>query len=255
MAALASTYVVANTPRGKVLAPFDTFSEDALSKLPEGKIVLANVSTPRNVKQHRLFFAVLKIVVENNETWGDVSSLKDAILVALKYVDAGTTLKGQMFFVPKSISFGSMTQEDFDTFFQKAMALITGEIIPGMDEQSLMEEVEDMLADKRFVGWEEYKTPTHEMAPTLRNLPDRIDLTIADATTIDGVNSCWSQFKSEYSSIPEQCKAVVRVIIGLHRKRTEDGDVELCATEVARRIEEYRQAFDGGQGAYQREAS
>ena len=198
---------------------------------------------------------MLRIVVDNNEAWGDVGSLKDAILVALKFVDAGRTLKGQMFFVPKSISFGSMTQEDFDVFFKKAMNLITGEIIPGMDEQALMEEVEDMLADKRFVGWEDYKAPALEIAPTLRNLPDRIDVTIADATTVEGVNSCWSQFKFEYSNIPERCKEAVRVIIGLHRKRTEDGDVELCAIEVARHIEQYRQVFDGGQGAYRQEES
>lgn len=128
------------------LAPADEQAENELRRLPLGKLVQIELKAARNPRQHRLCFMLLKVMVEHGEF-----PSTDAALVALKlatglvdYVKIdrdGTTA-----IVPKSISYASMPQNEFDAWFDSAIQVIVTKWLPGMTEETLRKELEDMLA-------------------------------------------------------------------------------------------------------------
>ena len=112
----------------------------------------------RNLGFHRKYFSMLQLVLENipeDAEWksiasdGTVQSLKiqsvDALLWHLKFQTGRFTQKltlgGKIILEPDSISFDSMSQEDFESFYSDSIDAVLKYIIPGTDRKGLEEEI------------------------------------------------------------------------------------------------------------------
>ncbi len=69
--------------QGLFLAPSSRDARDIMSKLREGDRVFMQVWKPRNMAQHRKYFAVLNNVVEATGKWTSTEHLRKDILIAL----------------------------------------------------------------------------------------------------------------------------------------------------------------------------
>ena len=131
-----------------VLAPAEEAAEEALHALRMGAEVMVEFRAPRNVKQHKLFFALLNKVIEGGGWEGDVESLLVAVKVRLGYVSHIDCGAYGARIVPKSIAFGSMDQASFRSFFDRAAHLLLTQDM-GLSDEARAEIIDALEAPYR----------------------------------------------------------------------------------------------------------
>lgn len=125
------------------LVPADGEAEQMLRRVKIGQPVWVEIRAARNVKQHRYLFALLRIIVDH-----DVYPTTDAALLALKFatglVDSFKLKDGVVHMIPKSISFASMRQAEFQEWFDAAIKVVATKWLEVAPE-ALAREIEEML--------------------------------------------------------------------------------------------------------------
>ena len=128
--------------------PGNPETEDRMKGLPQGACVKVTVpasdSQARNLAQLNLYWAVLGKVVANQSHFQTADDLHWGLKIRLGLVDE-IHLQDGVHLKPKSIALGRMKQHDFDKFFREAMQFISTEVIPGLDSQALIDEINDMV--------------------------------------------------------------------------------------------------------------
>ncbi len=137
-----------------VLRPIDDEGQEIINHLPADAEFFATFRVPRNIRFHRLFFALLNKVVDSVD-W--LSNSEQALLYLKIATGAVSTMvhkdTGQIFYVPQSIDFAAMDETKFRRFFDRAVYVFTSKW--GVDNDLLLDEIDEMLADPR-----DYKRPT-----------------------------------------------------------------------------------------------
>lgn len=109
------------------LVPACKDAEEWLAKTKLRQGVLIDPRRPRNINHHRKLFALLNLAVDN---WpGDEPMTVEALLGAIK-ISAGhcvpvKTKTGEIWKIPKSIAFESMSQDEFEPFYDHAVLVIS----------------------------------------------------------------------------------------------------------------------------------
>ena len=126
------------------LAPADPKAEESIARVRHGEHVQADIRRPRNLRHHMLFFALLNLVYDNQEYFSRVDDLLDALKIAIGHTKV-IVLKNGTYQVPLSISFAAMDQTAFDAFFSRAVDFLITDVVPGMDQKALLDEVYSMV--------------------------------------------------------------------------------------------------------------
>ena len=110
-----------------------------LAKLEPGESFQLEYKRPRNIKNHRRLFAMLKIVSEYSDIYDNTDKALLAVKIAAGHCDfIPNPITGELQALPRSISFDIMDEESkFETFFSNAIQGILTHILPTMDEDSL----------------------------------------------------------------------------------------------------------------------
>lgn len=127
------------------LVPTDKDAAEWLGKTKDGQEVMMTGKRPRNPKHHRKLWKLLSIVSENMSVSVPPDHLLEIIKIRLGYVTMYSTKTGPIP-VTKSISFASMAQDEFDEFYNKAIALVCSDIIPGAVPEDLQREILEAIA-------------------------------------------------------------------------------------------------------------
>lgn len=139
--------------KGNSLHPCSQADEDALQGFAEGRDLSCSLSRPRSTKQHRFFWGLLQKVCHNHEVYKRPDQLLIWLKVRLGYVEEVRFHGDQTWWVAKSISFNSMGQDEFRMFFAAAIDCVVTEVIPGLNADDLIHEVEEMLGFKMEDIW------------------------------------------------------------------------------------------------------
>lgn len=127
------------------LAPEDSRAKEILAALPVGKKVLAWVHTARYPEHHRLAFAVLQKIAEA------IGSPVEVVLLWIKHetgrFDFVRLPDGRTEKAPHSIAFESMSQEDFQSFWNDALEVVKEKVLTKVDAKTF-NELRDMIAGK-----------------------------------------------------------------------------------------------------------
>jgi hypothetical protein len=131
------------------LVPMYDSDYEEKKKLKQGEKVLVTIKRPRNYENHKRFFALLRLVVQNlPEQMARAMSIysEEDLLNCIK-LDLGmfTTHwhEGRELLKVKSISFASMDESEFSNFFTETINLITNHYLLGMDKETLLEEIDN----------------------------------------------------------------------------------------------------------------
>lgn len=127
--------------RGLSLVPADIHAEDWLNAIPDGKEVLIDWRKPRHPENHRHFFAILRLACDHLENYPDTDSLLDALKIACSHVRPVMKANGDMIFLPRSINFASMGEEEFKRFKNRALYVLSQ--ILGFDATTLLPEIDE----------------------------------------------------------------------------------------------------------------
>ena len=128
------------------LRPDDTEAEEALRGIGPHEVVGVIIRRPRNIGHHRKFFALLKIVFENQELYRSEAKLLAAIKIATGHCVPIQLTTGQKAFIPSSISFAAMDQAAFERFWESVVVLVTTKIIPNLKREDLEAELMTMVS-------------------------------------------------------------------------------------------------------------
>lgn len=142
--------------KGAKLEVVDQMSAEDLASLPLDKDLLVTVRAPRNPRQHRLAWALANKLSQCCDFLPDAETAMDYLKIKARHVkivhNPGTN---HVFLVPKSIAFASVDQSAFNRLFNRMVWVVCNEIVPGLDEGQLRDEIEAMCAG----------TPQHQREP------------------------------------------------------------------------------------------
>ena len=128
------------------LYPVDESGEAVIRKFASGEVVSINVTRPRNVAFHRKFFAMLNIILQNQDAFKSIDDLLELTKLRTGHCHTVLTKAGEVK-ITDSISFAAMDQDAFNDFYQRACAWVCEEVIPGLSQQDLDAEVAAQLQD------------------------------------------------------------------------------------------------------------
>lgn len=126
------------------LHPYDDAGTEALSKINPDEIVKITYSRPRNLRFHCKFFAMLGIILANQEHYKTTDELLNVCKLRTGHVTVVQTPQGKERW-PASISFANMDETEFSAFYDRAVDWMLIEVIPGLARQHLDAEVEAEL--------------------------------------------------------------------------------------------------------------
>lgn len=127
------------TKRGFTLVPADRAARELHGSLKDGASFFVQLWLPRNMAQHRKYFAILNNVVEATGKWTSTEHLRRDILIALHRCDEEVNrLTGEVRQVPHSMAVSSMPRVEFERLYEDTIKLLTEAL--GCDPEMLMEE-------------------------------------------------------------------------------------------------------------------
>jgi hypothetical protein len=123
---------------GFSLVPRDFAGRSIIGQLKPGERVFVEVWKPRNMNQHRAYFAMLNNVVEASGRWPSREALEFDMALALKRGTFIEARDGTRHFRPDSRAVASMKRDDFERLHHDTVALLTQWL--GCDPSMLMEQ-------------------------------------------------------------------------------------------------------------------
>ena len=133
------------------LRPADEHAEEALKGIKAGEYLKVELTRPRNIKFHRLFFALLTVVHHNlpeelELKYPTVERLLWEIKLQTGQFDLGESLSGKPYYIPHSISFAKMDEDSFEKFFTEAIGICRKYFLSGVSERELLDSVDTELS-------------------------------------------------------------------------------------------------------------
>ena len=132
---------------GNVLKPADEGAEQYLSKVGFSREVVCNVRLPRNPMFHRKFFALLRLVFENQELYSDFDQFRNEVVMRAGYFEEHTHLTGKVSYVAKSLAYESMDEAEFEALYEQVIVVLLAHFMKGMERTQLEEAVLDYVTD------------------------------------------------------------------------------------------------------------
>ena len=109
------------------LVPDDPISEEAIRAIPPGEVVMIRWSRPRNVKFHRKFFALLKAGFELQDHFDNLEAFRFWLTIKAGFFDIVQAPDGKIMFIPKSISFAKMSEDEFEALYNHIIDILITE--------------------------------------------------------------------------------------------------------------------------------
>lgn len=126
------------------LRPIGDAANEVLRRIKLGDTVQCDVRKPRNLKHLAKYWVLLKLIADNMPGTVTPEMLHTVIKIRLGYVDLVRTKSGDVA-VPQSYSITSMSQADFEVAYEKVVGFICAEIIPTLNREALISEVNSLL--------------------------------------------------------------------------------------------------------------
>ncbi len=129
------------------LKPADEAGGHELSKIAHGEFVQVEIKRPRNIRHHRMFWALMTIVWDNmdQERYPSVEDLVAAVKISAGLRTRIELPNGEVGFIPGSIAFHKMDQAAFSDFYDRVCDLLAKHFLPGVTADELRNEVALMI--------------------------------------------------------------------------------------------------------------
>jgi len=129
--------------RGGGLFPADPVTAEMLDGIGQGQTVTTDEPKKRrNPQFHKLMMSILHaVVVHTAPRFADIDDLMFELKLRTGMFKEIDTRRGVRL-VPRSISFASMSEQQFKRVSDRWLFLISTEVIPGVDPESLLHEAE-----------------------------------------------------------------------------------------------------------------
>jgi len=118
--------------------PSSDMDKEITDKIGMGEEIEVLLRKARNPKFHRKFFAMLNVVLQNQEKYTILEDLLTEVKIRIGHYKEYITTDGQVVYMPKSISFENMDDIQFEKFYNKTIdSILDGKIIK-LDKDELL---------------------------------------------------------------------------------------------------------------------
>lgn len=133
--------------RGGRLEPVDVINANDLAALPSDKDLLVTVKAPKNLKQLRWMWVLAQKVADAVDGIHDKDDAMDLLCERARHVKMVVSpVTGHLFLVRKSLS--KLDGAALSRLMNRMVYVTCAEIIPGLDEGQLRDEIEAMVAPR-----------------------------------------------------------------------------------------------------------
>lgn len=109
-------------------------------KLKAGVQFECTVIKKRNYEFHKKYFALLNMLFENQEVYNNIDHLRKDLTVEAGFYEVRYNIKGEEIKEAKSVSFGSMKEEEFSDLYSKTLDAIVLHF--NFEKQDIIDNVE-----------------------------------------------------------------------------------------------------------------
>ena len=127
------------------LKPIDDENIRRLKGIEEGEIVKAEYTKKRNIKFHKKYFALIKMMWENDSLDLTIERYRKEIEMAAGYFESYIGIEGKIVKEPRSISFNKMQEDEFEVLFQDILQIACMRL--GVDSGVITEELKYKLGN------------------------------------------------------------------------------------------------------------
>jgi hypothetical protein len=124
--------------------PVDDEGREMHAKWQTGDQIMMEARRPRHPRHHRFIMALAALVVENSNRYLSVDHFIRAAKYYAGHYDEYPQRDGKVICVLRSISFASMSQDEFQPFADKALDLACK--VLAVDAPAMLAEVEERIA-------------------------------------------------------------------------------------------------------------
>ena len=117
------------------LVPSLPVDEEILAKWKFGSVLECEVKKPRNGQFHRKFFALMNVVYMNQDRYDILDDLLVEIKLKTGHYHEHITMKGEVIYMPKSISLAKMDEFEFSEFYSKTIDVVLNNFMPVTPEE------------------------------------------------------------------------------------------------------------------------
>jgi len=101
----------------------DSDLEEA-NKIKVGTVYVYQYSKPRNYEFHKKFFALIKLLFDNQEVYSNMEHLRNDLTIASGFYTVRYNFDGVEIIEPVSISFASMDNNKFEEYYNAVLNTI-----------------------------------------------------------------------------------------------------------------------------------
>lgn len=134
---------------GQILVPVGVVGADVFDKLKNHGVYEAKLTQPRDPVKHRRYFALLNFAFEHwqvdEEDFKNFDVFRHNIAVLAGFYTQCYDLRGNIILEPKSISFGSMDETEFEDLYDKTIDVILKHVLRNYTKTDLEQVVLDIL--------------------------------------------------------------------------------------------------------------
>lgn len=116
---------------------------DNKRKLKVGQDYLVTVTTKRNIRFHRKYFALLNLVFQNQEIYNNLDDLRKDLTIAAGFHRERLNIHGEIILEAESINFASMDDIKFSELYSRTIDQIVKYF--NFDRQDIINEVEQFF--------------------------------------------------------------------------------------------------------------
>lgn len=109
------------------------------SQIVEGQVLIQKIKLVRSGPHHRLVFAMLRFVFENQERYTNEDDLREALTLRTSFVRRFRTLGGRWEKRARSWSYDEMEEHEFAQLHSELVDVILREVFPGESKGWLKE--------------------------------------------------------------------------------------------------------------------
>ena len=132
--------LMSKTLSGQLKPCYDSYAE-LLKKIKAGDEIECEIKKPRNLQFLKKFFALMNLVLSNQELYNNVDDLRKDLTIAAGFYTSRFNFNGDEVIEADSISFAKMNQETFDTYYQRILDVICKHM--GFTEKQIQENIVD----------------------------------------------------------------------------------------------------------------
>ena len=127
--------------------PFDDEDKAITDKFSEGEICEVEIRKARNWKNHKRFFAMVKLIFENQDKYQTIDELLIELKLIAGHYKVHVTNKGNPQYIPKSISFEKMDEVEFQEFFDHVIDAALSKKLIRITREEFLEELQLRILD------------------------------------------------------------------------------------------------------------